>query len=79
MTFHSSRLELRPYLPGHLLALFEGTEAFEQRSGLRVAEGFRDLFVSGEVSPAWIAALREASEANPWIHGFAVLHSTRQQ
>ena len=80
MAMETTHLQLLPHAPEHLLALLEGDVAqFEERSGLRAAEGLRELFVSGEVSPAWIAQLRAAPEADPWMHGFAVLHRDSSQ
>ncbi len=42
--------------------------------GLRAAEGFRDFIVSDEVSPEWLGKLCDAKSADPWVHGFAVVH-----
>jgi RimJ/RimL family protein N-acetyltransferase len=56
-----------------LLALLEGIPQFEQRTGLHVAEGLRDMYVSGDVSSAWLAQLRAAKTADLWTHGFAVV------
>ena len=74
MDIDSARLQLRPHSPEHLLALIEGSRQFEERSGLRVADGLRDFFVSDEVSPAWLAQLHASPVADPWVHGFAVIH-----
>jgi [ribosomal protein S5]-alanine N-acetyltransferase len=65
---------LIPFSPGHLLALIDGTGQFEERFGLRPAEGLREFFVSDDVSPAWLANLRASFRADPWTHGFAVAH-----
>jgi [ribosomal protein S5]-alanine N-acetyltransferase len=50
---------------------------FEARTGLRLAEGLRELFVSDDLSPAWLERLRAAGEAgreaDPWAEGFAVV------
>ena len=67
-------LRLIPYTPAALLALREGVTQFEQRLGIRAAEGLREFMTSDEVSPEWIARLREADAADPWLHGFAVVH-----
>ena len=74
MTIETAHLRLIPYSPEHLLALIEGEERFEERSGWRAAEGLRAFFVSDEVSPAWLAQLRASAAADPWVHGFAVIH-----
>ena len=74
MELQTARLRLVPFSAEHLLALIEGTEQFERRFGLRVAAGLREFFVSADVSPAWLAQLRASSAADPWTHGFAVVH-----
>lgn len=73
MTIDALRLQLRPYSPEHWLALIEGSEEFHRSFGLRAAEGLRAFLFTGDVSPAWLAQLREAMKADPWVHGFAVV------
>ena len=55
MILQTDRLQLIPYNPTLLAALLESADRFEEASGLRVAEGFRDFVTSGEVSPEWLA------------------------
>jgi hypothetical protein len=74
MTIETARLQLRPHAPDHLLALLEGVPQFEERIGLRAAGGLQDFIASDEISPAWLAQLRTARAADPWMHGFAVVH-----
>jgi RimJ/RimL family protein N-acetyltransferase len=74
MAIETAHLRLLPYAPGHLLALIEGVQPFEEHFGLPAADGLRDFIVSDEVSPAWLARLRAATAADPWVHGFAVVH-----
>ena len=74
MLIETARLRLLPYAPEHLLALLEGVPQFEERIGLRAADGLRDFIVSDDVSPAWLTRLRASREADPWLHGFAVVH-----
>ena len=74
MAIETDHLRMTPYSPEHLLALIEGDERFEERFGLSAAEGLRAFIVSDEVSPAWLARLRASSAADPWVHGFAVVH-----
>ncbi|MGC3961206.1 MAG: GNAT family N-acetyltransferase [Verrucomicrobiota bacterium] len=71
-----SAIELRLHSPQSLLALIEGEEVFQRIFGLRVAEGLRSFFVSGEVSLHWLAQLREARQSDPWTFGFAVVDQT---
>ena len=54
--------------------MIDGAERFETDAGLPLADGLRSMFVSGEVSPAWIAHLRQATGPDPWTLGFAVVH-----
>ena len=68
------RLRLAPWTPAQLLAMLESVERFEAESGLRLADGLREFFVSGEVSPAWVEQLRVAPGPDPWTLGFAVVH-----
>jgi len=70
----SARLDLVPCTPQQLLTLMEQPDRFEQVAGLPVAEGLHGFYVSDAVSPQWIAALRKASEPDPWRHGFFVVH-----
>jgi [ribosomal protein S5]-alanine N-acetyltransferase len=74
MAIDTARLRLLPFSPKHLLALIEGPRQFEERSGLRAAEGLRDLLGLDDDSPEWRAQLRASLVSDPWVHGFAVLH-----
>jgi RimJ/RimL family protein N-acetyltransferase/uncharacterized damage-inducible protein DinB len=72
---NTTRIELVPYEPQHIRALIEGLDAYEKSFGLRPAEGLRDFIVSGDVSAAFLAEPRTATTADPWTHGFAVVHA----
>lgn len=74
MTNESCQIELRPFAAEPLLALIESAERFAESFGLPAAAGLREFFVSDEVSPAWLDALRASSAPDPWTHGFAVIH-----
>ncbi len=74
MAIDTTHLQLLPNSPEHLLALIEGTRQFEEQSGIRAAAGLREFLVSDEVSPAFLDQLRAALVADPWVHGFAVVH-----
>lgn len=67
------RTQLRPFSSEDILALIDGTFQCEQQLGLRVDQGLRDFFVSGEISQEWLDRLRSSKGANPWMHGFAVV------
>ena len=68
-------IELVPYGPQHIRALIEGRDAYEKSFGIPAAEGLRDFVDSGEASPAFMAKLVAAPTADPWMHGFAVVHT----
>jgi len=70
----TAHLRLAPWSPEHLLALIDGVERFEADAGVQLADGLRAMFVSDDVSPAWIAHLRDAPGPDPWTLGFAVVH-----
>lgn len=72
----TAHLRLRPHSPADLVALIDGVEQFEQRIGMRAADGLRDFLVSDDVSPAWLERLRESvtGPTDPWFHGFGVIH-----
>jgi ribosomal-protein-alanine N-acetyltransferase len=67
-------LRLVPHAPEHLRALAQGPENYERLSGLPPAKGLRDFIVSDDVSPEWLAALENATGADPWQFGFALVH-----
>jgi len=69
----TTRLELRPHHPQHLLALIDGSDRYEQISGRKPADGLREFYVSGEISPQWLAHLRQGAGADPWTYGYAVV------
>jgi ribosomal-protein-alanine N-acetyltransferase len=73
-TIETVHLRLIPYSPEHLLALIEGETQFAESFGIPAAVGLRAFFVSDDVSPAWLAQLRQSSTADPWVHGFGVVH-----
>jgi len=60
--------------PEHLLTLIDQPERFEQVVGVPVADELQGFYVSDDVSPAWLAALRSSSGPDPWRHGFFVVH-----
>jgi ribosomal-protein-alanine N-acetyltransferase len=74
MSIETENLLLLPYSPEQLLALIDGVEQFEQIIGLTAAKGLGDFMRSDDVSPAWLARLRESQAPDPWVHGFAVVH-----
>ena len=74
LALETPHLRLVPHSPANLLALIESREQFEVRSGLQAADGLREFFVSGDVSPEWLSRLRTSTVTDPWVHGFVVIH-----
>jgi RimJ/RimL family protein N-acetyltransferase len=74
MALETLRLTLVPSSPQQILTLIDQPERFEEVADLYPAEGLRAGFVSEDVSPAWLAALRASSGPDPWRHGFFVVH-----
>ena len=77
-TIDTPRLTLIAYTPEQLLALIEQPERFEELAALTPADGLRGFYVSGNVSPQWLDALRQSvgHGANPWRHGFWVVEKS---
>ncbi len=73
MSPDTPRLSLIPCTTEHLLGLIQHPERFAELTGFPVAEGLRNFFVSGEVSPEWLAQLEKSSHPDPWRYGFFVL------
>jgi ribosomal-protein-alanine N-acetyltransferase len=70
----TKNLKLSPYSPQHILALIEGVDLFTRNFGWPPAKGLRDFYLSEDVSPQWLDQLRTTTEADPWRHGFGVVH-----
>ncbi len=45
---------------------------------MRVADGLHEFYISSDVSPDWLAALRARTAPDPWQHGFFVVHRDSQ-
>lgn len=75
------RLTLIAFKPEQLLALIEQPERFEDIAALTPAEGLRGFYVSGDVSPQWLEALRRSvgQGPDPWRHGFWVIEKESGQ
>ena len=67
------RLHLVPWSAALLVTLIEQPERFEALAGHPAAVGLREFFVSGDVSPEWLARLKAHAGADPWLHGFFVV------
>jgi RimJ/RimL family protein N-acetyltransferase len=74
MSLETPSLRLLPWSPELLLLLIDQPERFEQVAGMPAADGLRGFFISGDVSPDWLAALRSSSGPDAWRHGFFAAH-----
>ncbi len=71
----TKRLRLVPHAPKHMLALIQGPDSYERSFGSPPAAGLRDFIVSKDVSPDYLARLDASTEADPWTHGFGLIHT----
>lgn len=74
-TRSSGAISLFPHTPEHLRALLKGTEVYEGRFNVKVADGVRDFLIGPEVSTEFLARLNSSTEPDPWKDGFGVLHA----
>ena len=70
----SRNTTLLPHTPEHLRALLEGTEVYEQRLEIKVADGVREFLIGPEVSAEFLARLNGSAPPDHWKDGFAVVH-----
>lgn len=70
----ASKITLRPHTREHVRALREGSEVYERRFGLAVADGVREFVTGAEVSEAFLERLQAATSNDPWIDGFGIVH-----
>ncbi len=78
---HTPRLTLLAYTPDQLLALIEEPHNFEAIVALTPAEGLRGFYLSGDVSPQWLEAVRKSvgQGPDPWQRGFWVIEEASGQ
>ncbi len=69
----TSRLRLRPFTPADILTLIEHPERFADTFGAAAADGLREFFTSGEVSPEWLESLHQGVGPDPWSWGYGVI------
>lgn len=73
MPLGTTHLTLLECAPQHLVTMIDSPELFEDVVGLPIADGLREFYTSGEVSSAWLDALRRSTETDPWQHGFFIV------
>ena len=74
MSLETANLVLDPCVPSHIIALIETPDRFEEMTGMPAAAGLREMYASDDVSPEWLATLRASAVADPWQHGFFIIH-----
>ena len=79
MPLETEHLTLLECSPQQLLALIDEPDRFEELTGFPVDDELRGFYVSGEVSPDWLAALRRGTEPDPWRYGFFVVDRDRRR
>jgi [ribosomal protein S5]-alanine N-acetyltransferase len=77
MPLATTHLRLLECAPQHLVAMIDAPEQFEDVVGLPIANGLREFYTSGAVSPAWLEALRKSTRTDPWQHGFFIVDRER--
>ncbi len=70
----TKNLSLISHSPQHIVAMIEGVDFYTRSFGWPPANGLRDFYQSKDVSPQWLAQLKAATDADPWRHGFGVVH-----
>jgi len=70
----TTNLSLLPHTPDHLRALLEGSDVYERRFSIKIADGVRGFLTGPEVSADFLARLNGSAAADPWRDGFAVVH-----
>lgn len=78
LVIETPHLQLRAALPPQILVLIEDPDRFAEVAGVPADPALRGFLVPGDVSPAWLAALRDSPTADPWQHGFFVIHTDDQ-
>ena len=68
-----SRVSLFPHTIEHLRALMEGSDVYERRFHIKVADGVREFLIGPEVSAEFLARLNSSAEPDLWKDGFGVL------
>ena len=72
----AANIKLLPHTLEHVRALREGSDVYERRFNVSVAEGVREFVTGVELSEAFLEQLHTSTVANPWVDGFGVIHPT---
>lgn len=74
----AANITLLPHTLEHVRALREGSDVYERRFDVSVAEGVRDFVTGAEMSEAFLERLHTSTVADPWVDGFGVIHPTEK-
>jgi RimJ/RimL family protein N-acetyltransferase len=78
MSLDTTHLVMVESSPQQLIALIEEPDRFEELTGFPADAELRGFYVSDDVSPVWLEALRTAAATDPWHHGFFVVDRERR-
>ena len=75
------RLTLVPSDPRQLVVLYHHPDQSLAIDGYALSEELRGFFAGAvsQISPKWLAALREASAPDPWHYGFFIIERARRE
>ncbi len=71
-------LELIPLSPEGWAALLTGPAAVAAHFGLVPADGFCEMYGTGDITQAYFAKLLAPGPTDPWLHGFLLRHLESQ-
>ncbi|QEL14511.1 GNAT family N-acetyltransferase [Limnoglobus roseus] len=71
-------LELLLLSPEGWASILEGSAAVETHFSRKPADGFCEMYGTGDITQSYFAKLLAPGAANPWLHGFIVLHQESQ-
>lgn len=71
-------ITLLPHTLEHIRALREGSDIYERRFDVPVAEGVREFVTGAEMSEAFRERLHTSTVADPWLDGFGIIHPTEE-
>jgi ribosomal-protein-alanine N-acetyltransferase len=75
LVIDTPRLQLRAATPPQILTLIDDPDRFAEVAGVPADPALRGFLVSDDVSSEWLASLRQSPLADPWQHGFFVMHT----
>jgi GNAT superfamily N-acetyltransferase len=71
-------ITLVPLSPEGWAAVLAGPDAVAEHFGRPPADGFCDMYATGDITQSYFAKLLAPGPADPWLHGFLLLHAETQ-